>query len=342
MYAQCLWLSLLSKMNAFSIIGIAALLLALSVQASRRYSLIPLTTPLTDEQRRLIKEQGDNFGANNTAWRIYRARLFYEENPSLRLHAVKHVQDKAATNEDKIQVFMTYFGRIYLPRFSDKEVISLFANDHDYAFNLYYSVVGRPEQILTDDFFKNDPKHYYTDNMTILHVAVMMNRAAVVEHILSLNLRTKLQVDKPLAHRPKVTARNERIRREMLKLLIIDKTKHELSRVKTALKEDFEITVKEAVIANNFDMLQASMLLGNHGDKNDESIFKYAVANKNFLIIEALIMEDYVIPDLTPAELEGLARDEIFYISKNKLSDSRVPFETRLGYFCDFLNDSCF
>ena len=120
-----------------------------------------------------------------------------------------------------------------------------------------------------------------------------------------LNLTDKLQIDKPMDNRPHVTARSiarkikdESKRSTMLKLLQIDRTKHDMSRINNAMKDDLEITVKEAVIANNIAMFESALLLGNLGIKMMKVSLNTLLIT-NFLILGSACDGRHLIPDLT-------------------------------------------
>ena len=335
-------------MNALFTLALTALSLTLSVHASgtantNENAIIPLSTALTENQKHIV-EAGCREPDFEHPGRS--PQKFYNNHPTLRLHAVNHAWQ---TTRNKDHVFFSYFGDLYLFRPANMDVISFFTNPEiDFVFNIYASSYSK--YFISYDFYDGSKYEFNYGKMTILQIAVLMNNPKLVEYILSLNLATKLQIDKPMADRPHVTARSiarkikdESKRSTMLKLLQIDRTKHDMSRINNAMKDDLEITVKEAVIANNIAMFESALLLGNHGDKNDESIIKYAVNNGNFLILEALVMEGYAIPDLVISDYKGMNKEDVDFILKNKELSARVPYKKRKGFWnWDYYNEQCF
>ena len=138
------------------------------------------------------------------------------------------------------------------------------------------------------------------ERFTPLMLAVFFKRFEHVEAILAANLfrhkllltvtNTELKFSaRSLARR--IKDKDHRLR--MLSLLRIDKTKHEFAWIKAFLKDDLDISVKEAVLANCATMVENALLLGNYGNKADVNIIRHAKRNGNKEIVEILTLEGY-------------------------------------------------
>lgn len=142
-------------------------------------------------------------------------------------------------------------------------------------------------------------------NCTPLIFAVALNRYDIVKEMVEADLNPKLQLDMPYRIARHISARgiakkisDQEKRRAMLKLLIVDQTRHDTSLTKSFLKDELTITVKEAVIANDAYMVESALLLGNFGDKTDIHVIRWAMKNENLMILEMLVVEEYAIPDI--------------------------------------------
>lgn len=164
---------------------------------------------------------------------------------------------------------------------------------------------------------------------TPLQLAVAQNKIEVVKLMVNASLYHKLELD--MAHKEMyyVNARsiarkirNPTDREAMLKVLKIDKDKHCTHRVSFRLKDELDINVKEAVIANNILMVESALLLGNFGDKTDVNIINRAIKNENYMILEMLVIEGYAIPAKSIRHnYTNMVREDVNYIL-----DQSAPF----------------
>lgn len=185
------------------------------------------------------------------------------------------------------------------------DILPLYLNPQ-YKFNInYYFERNLIFDLDRETYSVYDGNHSRLNHkyFTPLQLAVAQNKIEVVKLLVGASLHHKLQLDMAHSQRWFVNARsiarkirNPSDRKAMLEVLKIDKGKHELYRVNFRLKDELDINVKEAVIANNILMVESALFLGNFGDKTDVNIIRRAMINENYLILEMLVMEGYAIP----------------------------------------------
>ena len=334
---------------AFTATFFVLLAVCAAVNASgNNYTIIPLTTELTELQRSKIIDGTCQFfytDNDNADWgHVWK---FYKNNPELRLHAVNYQWPATTAAEKsksrKIEIFAIYFGNFLMENI-DKEVLSFFMSpEASFVFNERFG----QGFIKTSRFFYDDTISIDTSNMNFLMVAVLMYNLDVIDLVVKATLGTKLKLDVTFG---KINVRcvarkirKESERRVVLSKLRIDQSKHDLSGVNLVLKEDLTVNVKEAVIFNNLEMFESALLLGNFGDKNDSNIIKYAINNGNYLILEALVLEGYAIPNMTITDYKGMDEEDVNFILKEKSLERRVPLgRRRKWYGFSFYNEHCF
>ena len=167
-------------------------------------------------------------------------------------------------------------------------------------------------------------RQYFFDQSacTPLQVAVALNRQDIIKQMVEAKTDPKIELDMVHRDNENVSARaiarkiySPRDREKVLQLLTIDKNKHNFSRIKSILKNELDITVKEAVLSNDFKKVEAALYLGNFGDKNDVEIIRWAMLNENFMIFEALVMEGYKIPEKSDRPLVcSMNSDDVDYL----------------------------
>lgn len=180
-----------------------------------------------------------------------------------------------------------------------------------------------------------------------LMYAVILNKVDLVKAMVEASFAStsKLELDMPHGDMPFVNARsiarkffNPRERIAMLALLKIDKTRHDLTRVNRYLKNELDITVKEAVMADSVRMLESALFLGNFGDKTDPHIIRRAMLNQNYLILEMLVMEDYAIPAVKDRpQVTTMDKDDVDFILSR--TTERRPLNKRYRGIYENYND---
>lgn len=141
------------------------------------------------------------------------------------------------------------------------------------------------------------------ENLTPLMISIGFNKPDIVKLLVDATFTPKLDLLGSHLKSNNVTARSiarklpYAERKKMLEILKFDKNKHEISSFNSVLHNDFEVTVREAVFANDVRMAEAALLLGNFGDKTDTSTIRRAMLNENVDLLELLVLEEYAIPE---------------------------------------------
>lgn len=282
----------------------------MAVSCASADGIIALETALTAAQNDIIQNGykirssdlfygGQHEGPREADQRI---RLL-KENRSLRLHIVKYAWNQNTTAAEKLAVFSSVFGEHAILQNGDISVLNFFLKpENNFNMNHYSKDAGNWAKLASNIFYDGSSMSFDTSGMTPLMVAVLLNKPEMVQSLVDASLTPKLQLDQEMDGKA-VTARsmarkikNESVRVAMLSKLKIDPTKHDMTKTNLRLKEDLEINVKEAVIANDFGMLESALLLGNFGDKTDLRIAMTAIENGNFIFFEILAMEGYALP----------------------------------------------
>lgn len=307
-------------------------------------TLIPLSTAISPGAIEYIEIQFKPFIAN-----MIRRDTLYTELRNCRLHIIKHAWDKTKETERHL-IFSTYFGLHRLIREGQIDVVEFFMND-TYTIDMnHYPQLHFLDTIQgydsSSNFYDGSAISFDSEPMTSLMAAVLLNRTEIVELLVKTSMKPKLKLDMAMKDRNLVTARsmarkikNQSVRNVMLSKLKIDQNKHDMTIINYVLKEDLDINVKEAVIANKIYMMEAALLLGNFGDKNDVTIIKYAIENGNYLIIEALVMEGYAIPATKPIYPANLNKEDTDFILTDRAE--RVPLPKRKSWG-SLYNEQCF
>lgn len=312
---------------------------------SASYTIIPLTTAITAAQTKKI---ADGYWTNvDSRDRDYNRMAVYRENPELRLHILKYFWDKTPESS-RYPIFSERFGNHLIIKQGEADVFEFFFNpQRNFDMNHYSYQASNRESIDLSSFYDGSECSYSTSYMTPLMVAVLLNKPESVKLLVNASLTPKLKLDKAMYADELITARviarkikNQSVRNVMLSKLKIDPNKHDMSIINYVLKEDLDINVKEAVIANSLSMIEAALLLGNFGDKNDVTIIKYAIENGNYLIIEALVMEGYAIPATKPKYPANLNKEDTDFILTDRAE--RVPLPKRAPWGLISYNAHCF
>lgn len=192
-------------------------------------------------------------------------------------------------------------------------------------FNYYFKMTMFEVFLSTYSLFDGNSSTIKQDWFTPLQLAVALNKVEVVQSLVEASLVPKLKLNMPHAFIATVDARtlarkiyNPTDRDKMLQFLIINKEKHDMDLITQRLRNELTITVKEAVLANNIEMVESALLLGNFGSKTDINVIRWAMLNENIKILEILVMEGYAIPPV----------------------DNRPPYKTMNKYDVNFLLDN--
>ena len=190
----------------------------------------------------------------------------------------------------------------------DNSINTYFKPEYKVDFNINRWIITSPFEpspnlMSTTHLVDGKRRTFCQYHSTPLQIAVAQNRFSIVKNMVAASLNPKLKLDMPNSESNEINARNiarkifnlaDRIK--MLSVLIIDMNKHDMTKINANLKYEHSMTVKEAVLANNVEMVESAFLLGNFGDKNDIHTIRWAMMNENIEILEILVLEGYAIP----------------------------------------------
>jgi hypothetical protein len=281
--------------------------------------------------------------------------VMFEDKPHLRLAIVETaLNGKFKEYERRILSGIYTFGILGIIDHDRGEYMKYYLDsDININFNYYFE---RHYAISTVHIFKlyeNDFNFMVrTYNLTPLQLAVAKNRIDIVKEMVNKTLVNKLELDAPHKERPYVNARSiarkiydPASRAAMLRVLKIDTEKHSDTIVKRNLKGELDISVKEAVMANNIHMVESALFLGNFGEKDDIHIIRRAMLNENYDILEMLVMEGYAIPNKDNRPIYTTMNKEKvdFILNQAKGQEHPSPqWDSIFPIYRDFSNIHCF
>ena len=289
---------------------------------------------------------------NSIFWEHQITMLCSDKN-HLRSAVVKYgLEGRFATTKQSFMRKSCYL-KIYILIEKSKEVdvLKVYLNPkYELNFNFYFDSDANNRDN-TSELYDGRSNSLDAKVYTPLLFAVALNRIVAVKEMVNAELVPKLKLDMSHKNMPLVNARSiarkfydPAKRQAMLDALRIDPEKHDLTLVNKHLKGELSITVKEAVMADDVEMVESALLLGNFGDKTDVQIIRRAMINENYLILEMLVMEGYAIPaEKDRPAFKKMNKDDVTFILSQSDNDKRRPLPHRYRSWYSYVgyNEHC-
>jgi hypothetical protein len=211
-------------------------------------------------------------------------------------HDLKKFLSSSLTSND-----MSIFMRILTESRLSAALIELMKDDYNVNFNnafgsgCYWDI----------PLIENNGHCVDTQYLTPLMLAIVVGNERTVELLVKTKLKTPLEFNVRfgastghLAAARDIARKimNKDKRHRMLGLLKYNPALHGGVGIMALLKCDMSVSVKEAVMMNNYGVMNAALNVGNFGDKEDVEIVRRAIMNSNEDMVEALVLEGYKVP----------------------------------------------
>ena len=288
---------------------------------------------------------------NSILWEHQIIMLCLEKNHLCSAVVKNGLEGRFATRKQSFMRDSCYL-KIYNILITDNLTILRVYLDPKYEldFNYYHGPDARSWEN-TSELYDGQSNSLDVQLYTPLLFAVALNKIESVKEMVNAKLVPKLKLDMPHKNMPLVNARSiarkfyDPVKRKaMLEALRFDPEKHDLTLVNKHLKGELSITVKEAVMADDVEMVESALLLGNFGVKTDVQIIRRAMINENYLILEMLVMEGYAIPaEKDRPAFKKMNKDDVTFILSQSDNDKRRPLPHRYRSWYSYVeyNEHC-